>query len=331
MGTLPRSQKEGKQRFLIVSLFSSVLMALSAWSCWSWHQIIEQRVGQIAQAPIDPTEPTSFAFFNFEARPDSLTDHVLNVRCQGHEMTRQVEQYVVLQDGTPVTPLLILGEQELAGGQFPLATRFFESSWLSNGFYHIKKSDLPINLAVKQPLSIIDQQPRPPRWKKLSPHHFFWGNNPMQPQEGNIDVRYTCALMPTLSLWGSLDRQGVITPDPWLSGVSKLPAAQQKDVMIHSLKTFQLSSLAIHAFIINALLLMVLKERFMTQSWLPIGRALLSFRRYEVLLSPLVLLISPSFFSALSVCLILSTYGACCVFAKNQQELLSIERVNFYR
>lgn len=331
MGELSQYKKERKLRYYIIFALSTLLIVICSWSCWTWHQITQTQILKVITAPIDPQGPSNFAFYNMTPSADSLVDPVLNVCCQGHELTRQVEQYIIFQKDTPATPLLILGDRELAAGQFPLSTRFFESKVISDGHYFVKKELLPANMALKKPFALKEEAPRPQRWKKISAGKFFWGQTPNNPQEGNIEVRYTCAIIPTISLWGALDEQGNITPDSWLSGVNTLEASEQKKRMIYSLETFQLSSLAIHAFIINALTLIILREKFMSPSWRHVGALILSMRKYEVLASPIVLFITPSFMSALIVCTFLVTYGACCLFAKNQQQhLLDIERVYFY-
>lgn len=331
MGELFKHQKERKLRFYIVFTLSTLLIVLTSWSCWRWHHITSNQIAKITAAEIDPRGPSSFAFYNMTPSADLLTDPILNIHCEGHELTRQVEQYILFNKDTPATPLLIFGEQELSAGQFPLSTRFFESKVITDGKYFVDKSLLPAHMAIKKPFALKEDTPRPQRWKKISAGRFFWGQNPNNPQEGNIEVHYTCALIPQISLWGAIDEQGRITPDSWLLGVNTLEASEQKQRMIYSLETFHLSSLAVHVFIINALILIILKERFMSPSWRYIGALILSMRKYEVLVSPIVLFISPSFISALIVCTVLVTYGACCLFAKNQQrELLNIERIYFY-
>lgn len=332
MDELSQQEKVRNRRPFVILGLVSLLILSSCWSCWRWYHIIQKQLVKIENAPIDPEGPASFAFFNMHPNADVLVDPVLNICCHGHELTRQVQQYVRLQQDSPPMPILVVQDAPLSGGEFPLSSQLFESDWVHSDRYSVPKSAIPINMTESQPFQIQPLEPRPPSWKKVTARNFFWGESVSRPQSGNIDVSYTCSVVPRISLWGSVDEQGVITPDKWYSGVNWLSAADQKERMIYSTETFLLSSIAIHCFIINALVLIVLKERFMSGSLRRFGQMLLSLRSYDVLLSPILLFITPSFVTALIVCTLLITYCGCYVFAKKQQEQwLEIQRIDLYR
>jgi hypothetical protein len=187
-------------------------------------------------------------------------------------------------------------------------------------------------LTLKKSLTLKELLPRPAQWKKISSTEYFWGQNPKSPQAGNISVRYTCRIVPALSLWGSVDISGRITPDSWLNGVSLLSATKQKQHLIDNLETFKMSSLAIHIFILTALFLIFIKECFKNPKWRRIAQIFITLRQYDILLSPAILLIQPSFITALLTTTFLAIYRGCCFFAQQQEKTLSeIERIYFYR
>lgn len=331
MGFLSRYQKN-RGSFSPRSFLVFLLLAITCLSAIHWNFLISDKITVIQNAPIDPSGPSSFAFFNFAPDPALLVDPVLNISCSGHELSREVHQYIQVEKNSPAIGVLVLNDQEISSGQFPLSTRFFEAQWLSNGRYSVHKSNLASNLSQSKPYLLSESPSAPGRWKKLSRSHFFWGADPNKPQANNIDVAYTCSVIPDLSLWGSVDEQGVIIPDRWLSGFNTLNASEQKNRMVYSLETFKLSSIIIHSFIINALFLIFVKEQFMRGYAQSVSRIVLRLRQYDILLTPLILLIPPSFITALIFSIFLTSYAALYSFARKQsQELLDIQRINFYR
>lgn len=331
MELLPRREKSGNERGLIIASLIGVLIALLVCSAWRWEHVIAERALKIHNAPINPDTASSFAFVSLTPEKEELVDSVLNVRCYGHQLTRQVSQYVQIQQDMPPSPILVIQDQPVSAGQFPLSSKLFEDPILHQGPYSVEKSLVPPNIPQPQSFLLEILSPRPAAWKHVTAQEFFWGANPHHPEAGNISVNYTCTVVPEISVWGSVDEHGVITPDRWYGGISKLPAEEQKARLIYATDMFRLSSLAIHGFLINAIVLIGCKERFLSGHWHKAGKFLLSLRKYDVLLSPLLLLITPSFLSAMSVCTLLVSYAACCLFAQNQQQRwLEIQRIHLY-
>ena len=338
METLPHFKNRRKSQQLIPSPFIvwctfTVFLGLIAISTSYALQSIESTLHEIQNAPLDPQAPSSLAFIPFYPDRHIQTDPLTKASAPSNRLERRVKQYRKL---TPAEDLLLIpmtaepkdltsvSHKELNLWSKTLAPEFYY-----DGFYKILSSEIGLeNFVMRNDLISIPTSPFD-RWVRVSPNSIFLGTTPAKPANGQYKIDYYSFVVPKLIILGSIDQTGAISPRKIFVDNPKLD--HPKQILIGQIQRFQTSILSLDLILITVLLLLAIRESTNPTASRELFTKLLAYSQYDLIFSPLILLIPPTQVGAMIFCLCFMIYGTCKVFLTKSMILIQRERINLYR
>ncbi len=266
------NQQYYKKKPFIISMVSAVIAVLGLFAYTPLLQYNNSFIEMIKNAPENPTQESSFAFFSGRPDVELLEDSVLPVTCQGHFLFRSVEQYVYLPTQDTHMWIDIPDIYIDYPSQFPIKSKVFFPKSIKIGTIQVLTESWPVRHYLEEDQATLTlSKELPPHVTQLDERTFFIGNDVENPQEGSIFMHYECGALPTLSAWGARDDQFFLSPSPLGENVSEDSLVDSRDrLLTHHLGFMNF----LHCFyqVVAALLILSLMKSFYQEG---VGRTLL--------------------------------------------------------
>ena len=243
----------------VVSLVGTSVLVTGTLSINKLYRAIASSAPIIEHAPINTNKPSPFVWLTGSFEDHLLEDTALPVSCDGHRLLRIVQQYVKTPGQNTITPVAVPAELSQNNTHFPFHSLKIvpskqnmhgvnvPSSVLEERFYETHSEFMEIKGTLPKHIQQIDKT------------IFFIGKHPSSPQENNIMIEYACQRLKPMTLWGSVNEDGMLEDSYIGSGMSTLSVQQQKKSLAESLYYSGQSLLSVGAMIGLLITLCIIK------------------------------------------------------------------------